>query len=132
MLKTALAVALLCASRSPQKPVPVPFPAFRPAMSCDPARKEPIKAQCDAIGLAIVGGLPTPGDAASAAIAGALLAWKNDPLFALTIQEYYNSFMDRASDQITFNAMPHSLSTSQLVLMGGGLYGLKRLIVRGA
>jgi hypothetical protein len=79
-----------------------------------------------------VGGLPTPGDAASAALAGALLAWKNDPLFALTIQEYYNSFMDRASDQITFNAMPHSLSTSQLVLMGGGLYGLKRLIVRGA
>jgi hypothetical protein len=81
---------------------------------------EPTAAQCTAIGVNLAGSAAN----ASAAIAGAILAWKNDAMSSLTIQEYYNSYMGRSSSQITFNAMPHSLSTSNLVLVGGGLYGL--------
>jgi hypothetical protein len=80
----------------------------------------PTTAQCTTLGVTLAGSAAN----ASAAIATAILAWKNDPMSSATIQEYYNSFMGRASDQITFNAMLHSVSTAQLVLVGGGLYGL--------
>jgi hypothetical protein len=84
----------------------------------------PTKAQCDAIGVGIVGGSPTPGDAASAAIASAIVAWKKDPSSAATIQLYYNTFMGLAAGYVTTGAMPHSVSPAQLVLMGGGTYAL--------
>jgi len=82
----------------------------------------PTAAQCLAIGVTLPGD-PT-GATASAAIASAIIAWKTDPMSSATIQEYYKAFMGMASDQNTFGVMDHSVSPAQLVLMGGGLYGL--------
>jgi len=84
----------------------------------------PTKAQCDAIGVAVAGGLPTPGDAASAAIAAAISAWRFDVKASATLQLYYNSYMGLVAGYPTTGAQAHSLTTSNLVLTGGGIYGL--------
>lgn len=57
-------------------------------------------------------------------LAKAIVAWKNDPLSSAAIQAYYKSFKGLDANYITFGAMPHSVSPSQLVLMGGGVYAL--------
>jgi hypothetical protein len=80
----------------------------------------PTAAQCTAIGVNLAGSAAN----AAAAIAGAIVAWKNDPLSSAAIQAYYKSFKGLDSNYITFGAMPHSVSPSQLVLMGGGVYAL--------
>ena len=57
-------------------------------------------------------------------IATALTGWKNDPSSAATIEYYYKTFTGAAAGTITSGVMPNSKSPSQLVLQGGGLYGL--------
>ena len=59
-----------------------------------------------------------------ATLATALLAWKNNPIASATIQYYYQTFKGMASGTITFGAMLNSKAPSQLVMQGGGLYGL--------
>lgn len=66
-------------------------------------------------------------DDAYLTLQNALLAWKNDASAALTTQAYYKAFMGTDSGFLTYNSMTHanaaSTATSQLVLLGGGLYG---------
>jgi len=82
----------------------------------------PTAAQCFNIGVTLPG--DATGATAATAIANALIAWKNDAASSATIQLYYNTFMGLTAGYVTTNAMPHSLSTAQLVMLGGGVYAL--------
>lgn len=83
----------------------------------------PTTAQCTTLGLVS----PNPGGTAAAAstvIATAIVNWKNSALSFNTINAYYNLFLGLSPNSITTGAMPHSKGVSQLVLLGGGEYGL--------
>ena len=66
----------------------------------------------------------TGAQLATIAIAQAIVNWKNSGLASQLLQDYYNSFLGNVTGYITTNAMPHSVAPSQLVLFGGGYYGL--------
>lgn len=72
----------------------------------------PSAAQCTAIGVNLAGSAAD----ASAAIANAITAWKNDPLASLTIQAYYKAFMGTDPAFVTFGLMAHSRAPANLVL----------------
>lgn len=59
-----------------------------------------------------------------ATLAAALIGWKNSSFAAATIAYYYQTFVGTAPGTITTGAMPNSSAPAQLVLQGGGLYGL--------
>lgn len=75
----------------------------------------PSTAQCTAISI---------NSTDCATLATALIGWKNSSLAASTIQNYYQTFKGTAAGTITSGLMPNSKAPSQLVLQGGGLYGL--------
>lgn len=80
-------------------------------------------AQCLAIGVTLPGD-PT-GATAAAAINAAILAWRNDPMSAATIQVYYNQFMGTDPNMApTFGVMPHSKIPSNLLLLDGSVWAL--------
>jgi len=80
-------------------------------------------AQCQGIGVTLPGD-PT-GATAAAAINAAILAWRNDPMSAATIQAYYNQFMGTDAAMVpTFGIMAHSKIPSNLLLLDGAVWAL--------
>lgn len=77
-------------------------------------------AQCTTVGVTGVTAALCAAD-----IAAAIISWKNDNKAALTQRLYFDQFMG-ADPTLppTYGLMAHSYSPSQLVLLGGGDYGL--------
>lgn len=75
----------------------------------------PTTAQCTAIGI---------NSTDCATLTTAVLGWKNSSLALATMAYYYQTFAGTAAGTITSNAMLNASAPAQLVLQGGGLYGL--------
>lgn len=82
----------------------------------------PTAAQCFAIGVTLPG--DATGASAAAAIDAARMAWKFDPMAALTFAQYHKAFVGTDATLRTFGQMAHAEAPAQLVLMGGGNYAL--------
>jgi hypothetical protein len=62
--------------------------------------------------------------AAASILASVVTAWKNDPSAAATMKLYYQAFKGQAPNLATTGIMANASAPSQLVLSGGGIYGL--------
>lgn len=79
--------------------------------------------QCQTLGVA-VGATPTGWTTAANLIRDAVDGYKRNILAGDRFQGCCKAFMGTDSASISFGAMPHSIATAQLVLMGGGVYAL--------